>query len=343
MASESGSETAVVEFLTSVSEKPYRYGFYQTVRCINCFYQDKPITGKSHKPSDDPIRFTQEPYTYFAPSTLAGLEIDGSSQYPRLSQRFIGMFGPNGPLPLHLTEYVRDRSRHHRDKSMERFIDMFHHRIVSLFYSAWAQSQPTVQFDRPEQDRFAMYVGSLFGLGLPSLRSVDAMHHLSKLSFAGHLSSLPRHVDGLISMIKGYFGVPTQIREFISHWMRIPGMDRVQLGEGSLNGYLGMDTVIGERVWQRQDKFRVNLGPLSLDQYEAFLPSGKSFKALLSVVRNYVGIEYLWEVNLILEKDEKPVTCLGKSGTLGWTSWLQTEQQIDHVDDLLLQVDNYTQ
>jgi type VI secretion system protein ImpH len=341
MASEGRTETSAVEYLTSVSEKPYRYGFFQTVRCINCFYQDKPLTGKANKPSDDPIRFIQEPYTFFAPSTLGGLEIDSSSQYPRLSQRFIGMFGPNGALPLHLTEYVRDRSRHHRDHSMARFVDMFHHRIVSLFYSAWAQAQPAVQFDRPEEDRFSMYVGSLFGLGMPSLRGVDSMHHFSKLSFAGHLSSLPRHVDGLVSMIRGYFDVPTQLREFIAHWMKIPAMDRVQLGDSSLNGCLGSDTVIGERVWQRQDKFRIILGPLSLDQYEAFLPSGKSFDALVAVVRNYVGLEYLWEVNLILKKEEKPVTCLGKSGALGWTSWLQTESQLDHVDDLLLQVENY--
>ncbi len=342
MASEDGSQTSVVEFLHDVSEKPYRYGFYQTVRRINCFYRDKPITGKAHRPSDDPIRFAQEPYTSFAPSTLSSLEIDSSSQYPRLSQRFIGMFGPNGPLPLHLTEYARDRSRHHRDKTFARFMDMFHHRIVSLFYGAWAQAQPVVQFDRPEQDRFAMYVGSLFGLGLPSLRNADAMHHSSKLGFAGHLSSLPRHVDGLVSMIQGYFEVQSNITEFIAHWMQIPAADRVKLGESSLNGCLGKNTVIGERVWQRQDKFRVSLGPLSLDQYEAFLPTGKSFKALVALVSNYVGIEYLWEVNLILSKEEKPVSCLGKSGSLGWTSWLQTELQVDHVDDLLLQVENYT-
>jgi len=310
MAGEGRTETSVVEYLTSVSEKPYRYGFFQTVRCINCFYEDKPLTGKANKPSDDPVRFTQEPYTFFAPSTLGGLEIDSSSQYPRLSQRFMGMFGPNGALPLHLTEYVRDRSRHHRDHAMARFIDMFHHRVVSLFYRAWAQAQPAVQFDRPEEDRFAMYLGSLFGLGMPSLRDADSMHHLSKLSFTGHLSSLPRHADGLVSMIKGYFDVPAQLREFIAHWMKIPATDRVQLGDGSLNGCLGSDTVIGERVWQRQDKFRIILGPLSLDQYEAFLPSGKSFDALVSVVRNYVGLEYLWEVNLILKKEEKPVTCL---------------------------------
>ncbi len=341
MASEGRSETPVVSFLTAVSEKPYRYGFYQTVRRINCFYRDKPITGQASKPSEDPIRFTQEPYTFFAPATLGALEFDGSSQYPRLSQRFIGMFGPNGPLPLHLTEYARDRSRHHRDQSLTRFVDMFHHRIVSLFYAAWSQAQPAVQFDRPDEDRFSMYIGSLFGLGLPSLRGVDAMHHYAKLSFAGHLSSLPRHVNGLVSLIKGYFDVPTQVREYIAHWMTIPGEDRLQLGDGSLNGSLGQDTVIGERVWQRQDKFRVCLGPLSLDRYEAFLPSGKSFDALVAVVRNYVGLEYLWEVNLILKRKEKPVTCLGKSGKLGWTSWLQTKRQLDHVDDLLLQVENY--
>ena len=40
-------------------------------------------------------------------------------------------------------------------------------------------------------------------------------------------------------------------------------------------------------------------------------------------------------------KEEKPVTCLGKTGTLGWTSWLESEQEHDHVEDLLLQVDNY--
>ena len=341
MAREDRTETSALEFLTEVSEKPHRYGFFQTVRRVNCFYEDKPLTGHSYRPADDPIRFEQEPYTSFAPATLAALKIDGSSPYPRLSQRFLGLFGPNGPLPLHLTEYARDRSRHHHDHTLASFADMFHHRVVSLFYAAWAQSQPVVQYDRPAEDRYAMYVGALFGLGPSGLRDVDAMHHVSKLGFAGHLSSLPRHVCGLVSLIKGYFNIPTHVIEFIAHWMRIPKDDLVRLGEDNMNGRLGQDTIIGERVWQRQDKFQVRLGPLSLEEYESFLPTGKSFDALVSAVRNYVGIEYLWEVNLILKKEEKPVTCLGKTGALGWTSWLESERQLDHVDDLLLQVDNY--
>lgn len=341
MASEDRSSTSAIEFLTEVSEKPYKYGFYQTVRRINCYYEDKPLTGHSIRPLDDPIRFTQEPYTSFAPSTLHALEIDGSSRYPKLSQRFMGLFGPNGPLPLHITEYARDRSRHHRDHSLAGFVNMFHHRAVSLFYRAWSQSQPVVQFDRPGNDRYALYVGSLFGLGTPVQRNVDAMHHFSKLSFAGHLASMPRHVDGLLSLIRGYFDVPTQIRQFVAHWMQIPAHDRLQLGNMTMGGQLGRDSIIGERVWQRQDKFQVRLGPLSLERYESFLPTGKSFKALVAVVRNYIGLEYLWEINLILKKEEKPVTCLGVSGALGWTSWIESEHQLDHVDDLLLQTENY--
>jgi type VI secretion system protein ImpH len=341
MANKGRSETTALSFLTEVSENPYRYGFFQTVRRINCFYDNKPITGHSYKPVDDPIRFVQEPYAFFAPATIAGLEMDGPSPYPCLSQRFMGLFGPNGPLPLHLTEYARDRSRHHHDHTLSSFANMFHHRVVSLFYAAWAQSQPVVQYDRPAEDRYAMYIGSLFGLGTPGLRGVDAMHHVSKLGFAGHLSSLPRHVSGLVSLVKGYFDVPTQVQEFIAHWMKIPKDDLLHLGEGNLGGHLGQDTIIGERVWQRQDKFQLRLGPLSLEQYESFLPSGKSFDALVSAARSYVGMEFLWEVNLILRKEEKPATCLGKAGTLGWTSWLKSEKQIEHVDDLLLQVENY--
>jgi len=343
VASKNRSETAAVKFLTQVSEKPYSYGFYQTVRRINCFYQDQPITGHAYRPTQDPVRFSQEPYTSFATSMFSKLESDGSDEYPRLTQRFFGLFGPNGPLPLHLTEYARDRERHKHDASFSRFADIFHHRAVSVFYGAWAQAQPTVQFDRPDTDRFADYVGSLIGLGFPSLRGVDAMHHLSKLSFAGHLGSLPRHVNGLVSMVQEYFGVKVEVEEYVAHWMNIPKNDHVLLGEGSVNGYLGKDTVIGERVWQRQDKFRLCLGPLSLDQYAAFLPNGKSFDVLVAIVRNYVGMEYLWEVKLILRKQEKPVTCLGKSGKLGWTSWLKTGQQLDHVDDLRVQVENYAQ
>ena len=37
---------------------------------------------------------------------------------------------------------------------------------------------------------------------------------------------------------------------------------------------LGSGAVLGRRVWDRQHKFRVQLGSLTLKQYESFLPGG---------------------------------------------------------------------
>jgi len=80
---------------------------------------------------------------------------------------------------------------------------------------------------------------------------------------------------------------------------------------------------------------------MSLEEYESFLPTGTAYKALVAAVRNYLGLELLWEARLQLKGTEKPVTCLGKQGALGWTSWLQTEKPSGVVADLVLQTANY--
>ena len=46
-----------------------------------------------------------------------------------------------------------------RRPDARRFLDLFHHRFLALFYRAWAQAQPHVSRDRPDDDRFAVYVG----------------------------------------------------------------------------------------------------------------------------------------------------------------------------------------
>jgi len=341
MASENGNQTESVELLRDMQQNPHRFGFFQAVRRINCCYEDMPLTGFAFRPGDDVVRFSQSPHTLFAPATIESILPSGPKGKPVVSQFFLGLFGPNGPLPLHITEYVRDRQRHKQDSTFVGFADMFHHRIVSLFYRAWAQAQPTVQRDRPDSDRFSRYVGSLVGLGMPAFKDGDAMALTSKLHYAGHLSSLPRHAIGLASMIESYFKVSAKVIEFIAHWLTIPQRDRFTLGSNPGLGRLGSDAVLGGKAWQRQDKFQICIGPMSLDEYESFLPTGINFKSMVAAVRNYLGLELLWETRLLLKGSEKPVTCLGKQGALGWTSWLQSEEVSDEVGDLVLQASTY--
>jgi len=138
MADADRTATHALTLLRDLQERPYDFGFFQAVRRIENLYRDKPRTGASSHASDDPVRLVQEPTTAFAPSTLASFTPGEGKAKPRLSSYFFGLLGPNGPLPLHLTEYGRDRLRNAGDATFVRFLDLFHHRLLSLFYRAWA-------------------------------------------------------------------------------------------------------------------------------------------------------------------------------------------------------------
>ena len=306
------------------------------MRRLEVEHADRPRLGRSVRPSQDAIRLAQEPSVQFAPSTLAGYEAAEEESPPRLAVHFFGLFGPDGPLPLHLTEYARDRRRNHRDPTFQRFADVFHHRMLSLFYRAWADARPTVAFDRPEQDRFALYTGALIGLGMPALRDRDAMPDLTKLHFAGLLAGQTRHAEGLAAILSAFFKMDVRIESFIGAWLPMPENGRTRIGETPLTGALGRTTLLGGRVWSRQHKFRVVFGPLDLTDYLRLLPGGTSFRRLIPIVRNYAGDVLVWDVNIILKKEQVPPTELGRSGRLGWTTWMGHRRSNTDAADLFL-------
>jgi type VI secretion system protein ImpH len=325
-----------LEFLQTLEREPYRYPFYEALRRLECLYRDEPRFGKAPRLADDPIRLAQEPSLAFAPASLAKFDGGGGERPPRLSVFLFGLFGPNGPLPLHLTEYARGRLRNDGDPTFSRFADLFHHRLLCLFYRAWADAQPTVSFDRPDRDRFAYRVGSLFGLGLASLRDRDAMPDLARLHYAGLLSSQTRNAAGLRAMLEDFFDLPVEVEQFVGRWVELPEKFQLKLGHSPETGSLGRTTTVGVRIWDRQQKFRVVVGPLRLADYERMLPGGESLDRLVSVVRNYAGDEWIWDANLVLRREEVPPLRLGGPARLGLTTWLEGEQLDRDPADLYL-------
>jgi type VI secretion system protein ImpH len=330
------NRTASRHLEESLRKEPYKYGFFQLMRLLECAYKDKPRLGRSTRPVDDPVRLGQEVSLTFESSTLSSFTQGKNGLPPRLTGRFLGLFGANGPLPLHLTEYVRERIHHYRDHTLARFADMFHHRMMCLFYRAWADTEPAVNFDRPESDRFAGYVGSLAGLGLESLHERDDMPDLAKLYYAGYLSCQAKHAEGLRAMLADYFRLPVNIEEFVGEWLDIQASDLTRLGETPRTGELGVSAILGSRVWACQHKFRIRLGPLSLAEYQSLLPTGYRIGQLIAVVRNYIGDELVWDVNLVLKREQVPGTRLDGQTGLGWTSWLGDRHESADADDLML-------
>lgn len=368
MADSDRASSRPVTLMEQLEAEPYAFDFFQAIRRMDCANPERPRTGHSSRTSDDPVRFGQEASLAFAPATLNTVEKE-QGRPPRLIQRFFGLLGPQGPLPLHLTEYIRDRLRNHEDFTLLRFFDVFHHRMVSFFYRAWARVRPTVSFDNPVGDRFGDYVASVFGMGMRSLMDRDALPDLPKRHFAGLMGCQTRHAEGLLAILSGYFRLPVEIQEFVGQWIELPANCRCLLGQSS--AALGVNTTVGSHVWDCQQKFRVTFGPLSLDDYYRMLPggysvdattgevrpmshagdssedgqaaqgerrvsSGVSLERLTAAVRGYVGDHLQWDLQLFLRKEELPPLGLGMVGHLGWTSWVMRDRMQRDPGDLVL-------
>ncbi|HEY5311588.1 MAG TPA: type VI secretion system baseplate subunit TssG [Pirellulales bacterium] len=319
MAGEDRTATAALALLQAVEREPFRYDLFQLLRRLECEFPDKPRLGESLRAADDPIRLGEQPHLDFSSALIAAC-VPGTEGRPWRVLLNWGLLGPNGPLPLHLTEYIRDRLRNAGDPAAARFLDIFHHRLLSLLYRCWAAAQPAVQFDRPESDRFSNYVGSVMGLGLASLANRDAFPDLAKRHFAGMFACPTRHPGGLEAILTDVFGVPVAVEEFVGHWMPLPADCRGRLSAGV--SALGHSATLGTRVWDRQSKFRVICGPLDYADFCRLLPDGDAFAALVAGVRNYAGDELLWDLQLVLRKDEKPALQLGRTGRLRRNAWL---------------------
>ena len=231
--------TDPVEFFAALEKEPYAFDFFQALRRIECLFPQMSRWGLAKRPADEPMRFGQEPSLAFAPASLAAFHPRTAQRPGRLDVRFFGLLGPNGPLPLHITEYVRERLLHDNDPTIARFLDMLHHRFIALFYRAWAQAQPTVSLDRPAEDRFAFYVGSLIGLGTKEVRDRDPVPDFAKFFYAGLLVRHVRNSDGLAAILAGFFKVPVKIEQFVGHWMALAEADRTRLGGGGAASALG--------------------------------------------------------------------------------------------------------
>jgi type VI secretion system protein ImpH len=319
----------------ALASDPDRHGFFEAVRRLQRAAPDLPRIGCSARPAEDPVRFVQLPSMAFAARTVAAFDSRADGTPPRMAVQALGLFGPNGPLPGHLTEYAHERRHNAGDAALSRFADVFHHRMLSFFFRAWAASQPVVDHERPECSLYAERIGSLIGIGQPTLRDRDALPDAARLHHAGHLGAQARHAEGLQAMIAGIFGLPCEIEEFVGEWLDVPEENRGRLGLGA-GAALGVDAVAGRRVYGVQHRFRVRLGPMGLADYREFLPGQPALARLRALVRTHAGDELAWDLQLVLRRDEVPAATLGTGHALGWSCWLGRHADERPADDLHL-------
>lgn len=315
---------------------PLAHDFFAALRRVQAD-GSTPAFGTALRPSQESVRLAQEPSLAFAPSAIHRARWEESKQRLELFLQFTGLLGPNGALPIHLTEYVIDRKRHFDDPTLEAFLNLFQHRIYTLFFRAWALNQPVVDFDRADQRRHSFYIRSLLGLGTGGTENRDSVPDAARLFNGGWLGGQNRSADGLSAILTDFLRVPVTVRSFQGTWLELPADSRCRLGASRSTGVLGQTCFAGDRIWVTHLKFRLRFGPLDRTQYERLLPGGEAFQQVRDWIRFYVGEEFSWEAQLILRRTEVPPCQLGAGTRLGWTSWLGEPNANRDIDDLVVQ------
>jgi type VI secretion system protein ImpH len=205
--------------------------------------------------------------------------------------------------------------------------------MLSLLYRAYADGQPAPSFDRPDDDPFQHRLAAIAGCAGRELDARDAMPDLAKRHFAGRLGHGVKNAEGLLAIVSAFFRTRVALQPFVGSWLELERQDHWRLGA---RNRLGRSTNIGRRVWSREARFRLRLGPMSLADYRRLLPGGASLARLEAIVRNYVGDALAWDVNLVLRGDEVPATVLGGNAALGQVCWIGRRAAASDAADLVL-------
>lgn len=305
-------------FRDELVAEPWRFDMLATLRRFERDNPDKPRLGHAATLAEEFLVVSQNPYMEFPASNLDAAVVEPSGRM-RLVARFLGMFGPQGALPLATTEesylWLLDR-----DDAFPRFADIFQRRFLALFFRAWADARPIAQNDRPAEDRFRTYIGSMIGVGAPPFRDADSLSDFAKMEYAGLLAPRVKSASRLRSFLSGLFGVRVEIDEFVGAWLTLDASERSRLGASMSR--LGSDCMLGASAFSVDDKFRIRVFVRDFAQYQRFLPGSDNARAIGDAVFLYVGDEYDWDLELAIPAGEITPVRLGQGAKLGLTSWM---------------------
>jgi len=315
------AEPALIERLL---QEPHRFSFFQIVQLLEKSRKDAVRVGGQGPASGEILRF-RPPLSFAFPNAdvekiEVGTDAQGRRRY-HLDATFLGLYGTVTPLPNFYTEELLHDTG---DESILRdFLDIFHHRLYSLFYRCWEKYRHYVRFRDAGRDEFTRMIFCLAGLGVAAPPAGAAVPAVRILQYTGLFTQLPPSAEALKALLADYFAGPgVEIAPFALRWIKVPETQRNRIGIA--NCRLGRELHVGAEVRDRAGKFRVTMGPTKLPTFMEFLPGGMKARAVDELVRLFVRDPLQYEIEVLLERDEVPELRLHEdsvSARLGQTTW----------------------
>jgi type VI secretion system protein ImpH len=322
--------------LTGDLPAPETMGFFELLRRLE---RDGARFGRAGGPSREPARLGQRARLTFGTRDVAGFTPGKPS---KVDVEVLGLLGPEGALPLHITRWVMGRmsdrwftdgSDAASDTTFLDFCNLLQHRMMALYWRAWGDARPEVQIEHEAAARVRALIEALAGIALPGTKpKVADVQTRLKLRHATSLGRQVYSVERLTDYLRDVLEAPVSLVEFLGTWTQIP--PRLQSRLGRLHAQLGRSAVVGARSFQRQTLVELRVGPLPLARFVEFLADAALTARLRHAIRQAMGREMEFNLRLVLAKEDIPEARLGQC-QLGRTTWLSPKRRQD-ADDLRL-------
>jgi type VI secretion system protein ImpH len=303
--------------------EPWEFEFFQAVLLLEQLQPSSVPAGEGVDPDREAVCFRSAVTQVFAASEVQALEhAADSGAPPTITANLFSLGGAAGPLPEAYSGLLIESSWR-KNFAMRDFLDIFHHRLLSLLVRGRKAHHPSYTPLAPHESPFARYLFAFFGMALDECRNRMRVPDRSLIHYSGILSQHPRSASGLERLLGDYFKIAARVNQLLGQWRALEPSTWTRIGARGGNQALGQTALLGTRIWDQQGRFEVCLGPLSLKVFLDLLPQGSGFEPLCELTRFYAGPEFEFGFRLTLRAVEVPPTRLG--GTrLGWTSWLKT-------------------
>ncbi len=306
--------------INSLRRHPQRYCFWQAVRILRQT-ESRKDSCVSMKVSDEKILFTGNPRMSYAKcdiESVAREEVDALPEW-RMAVNFLSLYGTASPLPDHYSEEILYEGE---DAPSRHFLDLFNHRLVSLYYEAWQKYRYFVQFQYDAMDLLSQRMYSLGGLSV-SRSNLDIIDWQRLLNVLGMFTLANPSAGALTGVLKAYFNLhDIYVEEWVPSYLEIAPEQRARLGQA--NCRLAGDFSLGQRVQDITGKFLVHLRDLTLVQFLEFSPGGPQYGALRALITLMLRTPLQFDISINLGQEAvSPMTLAADCRQeLGKNIWL---------------------
>ena len=337
----------------------WEFDFFQAVWLLDRYAGERVAVGERGPIGREAFRFRPDVQMGFPPADIRRIrechDHVTDDEYYQVDVTFLGLYGASTPLPLHYAVDIlrmveqaavrpeeqagperapadrppADRAEEESGRAPARdFLDIFHHRLISLFYRSWLKYRYDRAYGMPHRDVVTDYLLWLIGCSPQAEEATLGVSPVRMLRYTGILTQHPRSAASLEGVLSDYWAdYPLELQQCVGRWVPVPPDDLNCAGVA--NCRLGVDLTVGEQVYDLSGAFNISLGPVDWEAYTLFLPDGPRFAQTRALVQLYCADPLASRIEVRLRAGEVPEMQLssdGEGSRLGYTSWARTDE-----------------